>query len=528
MIIQDTIFVLWLLFAGPLWATVGLIVLPGVSREQENEGAAAITKLQIAGVISGFALGPLGVGLFYFEPKLIRRTTLAVGALLAVFVSSQVLVRIIDPNLPSALWLILAGPLWAAIAAYFIPRHYHDVDADDSNALTVAALGGFAIGPLIFGLMWKYTPKVDRDWMIMLGSLGAWQIYTLFAIQNPTNLCVQAPYQLTYLTQQTANGIVIGAIYSLMAVGLTLIYSVLGIISFAHGQLYMVGGYFSFYFLLHGARILSDLTGTEVVINPIWGIPVAGVIVFAMGALFERVFLKPMHDGLIERAAEYAILITFGFGFVVEYTTLAVAGPFPQRTDRFIDIRRFTFARVDTIEDFVFGPFKIEDFALGPFGPINIIGDRAFAMVIGIALIFALLWFLQRTWTGRALRATSQDKQAAAVAGISPTRMNTLAFGLGSMLAAMSGAALIPIFAWVPWVGAEMVGRSYVIVVLGGLGSVPGALFGGIIVGIVEALGAGCYPDPSRGAAYKEAFALVIFALVLLLKPTGLFGREEH
>lgn len=516
-IIQDTVFVLWLLLAGPLWAVVGLAVLPGAGREQEeeNEGAAAITKLQIAGVISGFALGPLGVGLFYFEPKLIRRTTLAAGVLLAVFVSSQVLVRMIDPNLPSALWLILAGPLWAAIAAYFIPRHYHDVDADDSNVLTAAALGGFAIGPLIFGLMWKYTPKVDRDWMITLGSLGAWQIYTLFAIQNPTNLCVQAPYQLTYLTQQTANGVVIGAIYSLMAVGLTLIYSVLGIISFAHGQLYMVGGYFSFYFLLHGARILSDLTGTEIVINPIWGIPVAGVIVFAMGALFERVFLKPMHDGLIERAAEYAILITFGFGFVVEYTTLAVAGPFPQRTDRFIETRLIKFAQDDITEDL-------------PFGPINIIGDRAFAMVVGIVLIFALLWFLQRTWTGRALRATSQDKQAAAVTGINPTNMNTLSFGLGSMLAAMSGAALIPIFAWVPWVGAEMVGRSYVIVVLGGLGSVPGALFGGIIVGIVEALGAGCYPDPSRGAAYKEAFALVIFALVLLLKPTGLFGREEH
>ena len=94
--------------------------------------------------------------------------------------------------------------------------------------------------------------------------------------------------------------------------------------------------------------------------------------------------------------------------------------------------------------------------------------------------------------------------------------MNTLAFGIGSMLAAMSGAALIPIFAWVPWMGGEMAGRSYVIVVLGGL-----------IVGVVEALGAGCHPDISRGAAYKEAFALVIFALVLLLKPTGLFGREQ-
>ncbi len=515
MVIEDTLFILWLMVAGPLWATVGLIVMPGVNQDQPKEEQISRTTLQIAGVIGGFALGPIGVALLYFEPTLIRRTTMMVGVIVTVFATSQVLVRVVDPNLPSTLWLILAGPLWAAIAAYVLPRHYRELEADDQNVLTAAALGGFAIGPLIIGLMWKSTPKINRDWMITLGSIGAWQIYTLFAIQNPDNPCVQAPFSLTYLTQQTANGVVIGSIYSLMAVGLTLIYSVQGIVSFAHGQLYMVGGYFSFYFLLHAGNALSDFTGTEVSINPIWGIPVAAVIVFVMGALFERTFLKPMHEGLIERVSEYAILITFGFGFVIEYTTLAVAGPFPQRTDRFIEIRRFTLQRTSITDDFA-------------FGPINIIGDRAFAMVVGIVLIFTLLYFLQRTWTGRALRATSQDRQAAAVTGINPTNMNTLSFALGSMLAAMSGAALIPIFAWVPWVGAEMVGRSYVIVVLGGLGSVPGALFGGIIVGIVEALGAGCHPDPSRGAAYKEAFALVIFALVLLLKPTGLFGREHN
>ncbi|MDE2950657.1 MAG: branched-chain amino acid ABC transporter permease [Chloroflexota bacterium] len=512
---MESVFTSWLLFAGPLWAAIGLYVLPRSQGKLKRDEAISQTRLQIAGLIAGFALGPIGLGLFYLLPNLIRRATLILGILIAVFIASQVLARVSDPNVPSIMWLLLAGPLWAALASYFIPRHYHDVDADDDNALTAAALGGFAIGPLIFGLMWKHSPKISRDWMIALGSLGAWQIYTIFAIHNPSNPCVASPYHVTYLTQQTANGVVIGTIYSLMAVGLTLIYSVQGIISFAHGQLYMIGGYFSYYFLLHGANILGDLTGAEVAINPIWGIPVAAVIVFAIGAAFERAFLKPMHDGLIERVAEYAILITFGFGFFLEYTTLAIAGPFPQRADRFIEIRRFTLQRMQITDEFA-------------FGPINIIGDRVFAMVIGIVLIFALLYFLQRTWIGRGLRATSQDKQAAAVAGINPTNMNTLSFGLGSMLGAMSGAALIPIFAWVPWVGAEMVGRSYVIVVLGGLGSVPGALVGGIVVGIVEALGAGCYPDPSKGAAYKEAFALVIFALVLLLKPTGLFGREQN
>ncbi len=507
-------FLQWLLLAGPLWAAIGLYFLPRISPKRKRGAAISESDLQVAGVIGGFALGPLGIGIFYFEPRLIRRLTLAAGITIAVFISSQVLVRVSDPNLPSALWLILAGPLWAGIASYFIPRRYRAVEAIDTNALTAAALGGFAIGPLIIGLMWQRTPRIGREWMIALGSLGAWQIYTLFAVHNVSNPCVAAPYHVTYLTQQTANGVVIGSIYSLMAVGLTLIYSVQGVVSFAHGQLYMVGGYFSFYFLQYAGDFLSNLTGADISVNPIWGIPVAAVIVFVMGAVFERIFLKPMHEGLIERVSEYAILITFGFGFFLEYTTLAIAGPFPQRTGRFIEIRRFTLDRIHFSDDFF-------------FGPIHIIGDRAFAMFVGIALIFALLYFLQRSWTGRALRATSQDRQAAAVTGINPTNMNTLSFAMGSMLAAMSGAALIPIFNWVPWVGAEMVGRSYVIVVLGGLGSVPGALVGGVIVGIVEALGAGCHPDPSRGAAYKEAFPLVIFALVLLLKPTGLFGREQ-
>ncbi|MDE2852617.1 MAG: branched-chain amino acid ABC transporter permease [Chloroflexota bacterium] len=508
-------FVQWLLLAGPLWAAIGLYFLPRMSPKRKRDAAISESDLQAAGVVGGFALGPLGIGLFYWEPRLIRRITLAAGITIAVFISSQVLVRVNDPNLPSALWLILAGPLWAGIASYFIPRRYREVEAIDTNALTAAALGGFAIGPLIIGLMWKRTPRISREWMIALGSLGAWQIYTLFALHNVSNPCVAAPYHITYLTQQTANGVVIGSIYSLMAVGLTLIYSVQGVVSFAHGQLYMVGGYFSFYFLQYAGEFLSNLTNSNISVNPIWGIPVAAIIVFVMGAIFERIFLKPMHEGLIERVSEYAILITFGFGFFLEYTTLAIAGPFPQRTDRFIEIRRFTLDRIHFSDEFF-------------FGPIHIIGDRAFAMFVGIALIFALLYFLQRSWTGRALRATSQDRQAAAVTGINPTNMNTLSFAMGSMLAAMSGAALIPIFNWVPWVGAEMVGRSYVIVVLGGLGSVPGALVGGVIVGIVEALGAGCHPDPSRGAAYKEAFPLVIFALVLLLKPTGLFGREQH
>jgi branched-chain amino acid transport system permease protein len=136
------------------------------------------------------------------------------------------------------------------------------------------------------------------------------------------------------------------------------------------------------------------------------------------------------------------------------------------------------------------------------------------------------MWFLYYTWTGKALRAVSQDRQAAAVTGINPNRMNTLAFGLGAMLAGLSGASLVQVFSWVPWVGVQASGRSFVIIVLGGMGSLPGAFIGGLIVGLVEALGAGCIPDPQRAAAYIPAYGMIILTLVLLLKPTGLFGRE--
>lgn len=371
----------------------------------------------------------------------------------------------------------------------------------------IGTLGGFAAGPFALAVLWYDAPKLNRDWTSSLSLLSAWLLYTIFALYNPENLCVAAPYHATYLTQQTVNGLTIGAIYALMAVGLTLIYSVQGIVSFAHGQFYVVGGYASFYFLNWVADYLS------IELNPVWGIPIAGLFAFVLGMIFERFFLRPMHTGAIERVAEYAILITFGFGFFMEYMTLWIAGPFPQRVGRFIEQRNFSFS-IEADREVI-------------FGPIRVIGDRGVGMVVGIVLIIALLYFLDRTWVGRALRAVSQDKQAAAVTGINPLDMNTLAFGMGTMLAAMAGAALIPIFVFVPWAGAEMAGRSYVIVVLGGLGSVPGALAGGLIVGVVEALGAGCYPDASKGAAYKEAFALVIFALILLLKPSGLFGREE-
>lgn len=387
-------------------------------------------------------------------------------------------------------WFLLAGPVWATIGAWGLPRIYRRKGLDDSPARIVGGLGGLTLGPLLLGPLWYFTPELDRwYWAGGTGVLAAMELYGLFAVTQPENLCVT---NATYVANQAANGLVIGSIYALMAVGLTLIYSVQGVISFAHGQFYMLGGYVSYYLL----QLFVDM-------NPIVGVPAAGLVTMLIGFAFERLFLRPMHLGRVERAGEYAILITFGFGFFLQYTALAIVGPFSQKTGTYLEA----------------GSLQV--------GGLTLIPNRLVAAAVGIVLIGLLLYLINRTWTGKALRAVSMDKQAAAVTGINPLTMNTLAFGIDTMLAGMSGAALIPVFTWVPWVGMTASTRSYVIIVLGGLGSIPGALVGGLVIGLVEALGAGCYPDPSKGAAYKTAFGLIIFALMLLLRPTGLFGRES-
>lgn len=296
---------------------------------------------------------------------------------------------------------------------------------------------------------------------------------------------------MDYFLSLSTTGLIMGVIYALMALGLTLIFSILNIINFAHGEFYMIGGYVSY-------LLLSTVTG----LNPFVAIPVAGLIAALLGVVVERLFLRPMHQGKIERPAEYAILITFGLSFFFMNLALAVFGPYPHRPPSFFS-----------------GAVKM--------GGVRVSADRLTASVISLILLVLLLLVINKTWIGKALRAVSQDKDAAAVVGINPLRMNTIAFGLGVGLAAVAGAALAPSFSVAPDVGAVPAIRSYVIIVLGGMGSIPGSILGGITIGLVESLGAGYFPDPSRALTYKTVFGLIIFALVLLFKPTGFLGRKE-
>lgn len=315
--------------------------------------------------------------------------------------------------------------------------------------------------------------------------------------------CQALGYSCQYLLNLTLNGLLIGFIYALMAIGLTLIFSILGIVSFAHGEYYMIGGYVV-YFLLEAFTTM----------NPFVAVLLAGLVTFVLGAIFERLFLRPMARGEIERPGEYAILVTFGLAFFLQFIVTGIVGPFAKKADRFVDLP------VIDIGWLVTKPATLRIF------DIPIAAGRLLAAGVAIILLLAVMYFMARTWIGKGLQAVSQDRQAAAVVGINPLNMNTLAFGLGTMLAGMAGAVLVTVFSWVPWVGVPASSKSFVIIVLGGMGSMPGAMIGGLIIGLVETLGTGLLPDPGRALAYKDAFGLLIFALVLLIKPTGLFGRE--
>ncbi len=390
------------------------------------------------------------------------------------------------PALIILLWVIF----WAVVGGVVTPRVYRRKDLDASSATLYGAIAGAGTGPILPAILWYKTPELNWRWSVIPSILALLTLYLAFAIYDPGNLCVNNG---GYVVSQISNGLLVGILYGLIALGLTLIFSILGIVSFAHGQFYMIGGYVAFY-------VVDETFGLNM--NPLVGLFMAGLFTMIVGAIFERLLLRPMHLGKIERPAEYAILVTFGLAFFLEYTVQATLGTNPRKLTPYIPI--------DTVT----------------MGPVSMPPSRIAGAAIGLIVLAVLYWYLNYTWRGKALRAVSQDKQAAAVVGINPLHMNTLAFGIGAMLAGIAGAALVQVFTWAPNVGAVASARSFVVIVLGGMGSLVGAMVGGLIIGVVEALGVGCFPDAGRALAYQQVFGLIIFAIVLLLKPTGLFGRE--
>ncbi|HEX3442182.1 MAG TPA: branched-chain amino acid ABC transporter permease [Pseudolabrys sp.] len=293
-----------------------------------------------------------------------------------------------------------------------------------------------------------------------------------------------------YAFVQVANGLVIGVIYALIAVGVTLIFAILKIVNFAHGDLYMLGGYFAYYVI--------TLFG----IPPLPAMFVSIAALFVLAIVLERTLLTPLYSDATERKDEYGLIVTFGLAFFLRNIAVIAFGPFPLKPPSFIP-----------------GVQRI--------GNLTLTNDRLFAGAVVIALILALLYFMHRTIWGQALDAVSQSRDSAAIVGINARRFNSFAFGIGAALAAAAGALVAPIFSLAPDMGVLPNIHAYVIVILGGMGSVIGSILAGVVLGESENLFTAFFPDPTRALAYTNAFGVLVLMIVLIFRPQGFFGRHH-
>lgn len=295
---------------------------------------------------------------------------------------------------------------------------------------------------------------------------------------------------------QLVNALTIGTLYALMALGLSLIFGVLKLVNFAHGESMMVGGYL-YYFLATSFLVTSF--GIPLYIAFILTIP----FLYLFGIIIEKIFLRSAYGRNMARYDEYVILVTFTLGIFLQNLALPIFGPYNRQAPALFKGRVIV-------------------------GDLVIVGDRITAAGIAFIIIGVLLFFLYRTYLGKGLRAVAQNPAAASIIGIKVSRMRGLAFGVGISLSGISGALLGPIFIVNPGMGIPFAVKAFVIVVLGGMGSIKGSLIGAYLLAIVESFGSVYLPDPTRALAYKDAYGLLLLILVLLVRPQGLFGEKER
>jgi branched-chain amino acid transport system permease protein len=285
---------------------------------------------------------------------------------------------------------------------------------------------------------------------------------------------------MTVFLQTIVAGVLIGGIYSLIGIGMTLIMGVMGIINLAHGQLMMVAMYITF--------VMSHYLH----VDPYFSLLVAMPALFLLGCFLQKYLLNPLMK-IESIIPENQVLMTVGIGMVLA------------------EIARFIFSSdYKTVKT----PYSSTAFFIGNIS-FNL--PMCIAFIFAVALTVALFLFLLKTDIGRSIRATAQDKEAATLMGVNSGRITIITFGLGSALVASAGCLLIPIFYLFPDIGGPFTLKAFVITILGGLGSTVGAIFGGLVLGIAESLGA-----TYIGMGYKELVGFVIFILVLVFLPGGL------
>ena len=280
--------------------------------------------------------------------------------------------------------------------------------------------------------------------------------------------------------QVIANGVLLGGLYACMAIGFSIVWGVMNLINLAHGSMIVLGAYITF--------LVTTRTG----VDPFLTIPLSGAVLFAFGWLLQRYLINP-----IVRASTFMTLIfTFGLDMVMVNVNLALFTA---------DLRS------------VAVPYSSWGVGLGS---VSVTVPRLLVFGVAVLLTLGLDVFLNRTRLGNAIKATSFDREAASLAGIEISRIYALTFAIGASMAGIAGSLLAVVYPFSPVTGDTLTMKSFVVVVLGGLGSVPGAILGGIALGTIENLAA-LLLDPG----YRDAIGFGLLICVLLLRPRGLLGK---
>jgi branched-chain amino acid transport system permease protein len=288
-----------------------------------------------------------------------------------------------------------------------------------------------------------------------------------------------------YILEDLINGILVGSIYGLTALGLTIIFGVLKVINFAHGSLLMVGMYVAYWAV--------TLSGFHPYLTLILVVPV----MYLFGYYLQDIVIKPIFKAEREvREPITVIIVTTGVWYILDNLTLLVFGP-----------------QYRSIQD---NPLRGKMLEIGG---MLVSVPKLWGFFAAIITAASVYWFLQKTRTGRAIRATSLDRDAASLMGIKQYKVYNIAFGIGTATAGIAGVTLVPFYNVFPTVGVLFDIKGFIIVVLGGLGSIGGAILGGIIIGVIESVG-----PQFMTATWTEAIVYGLFLLVLFVKPSGLFG----
>ncbi len=282
---------------------------------------------------------------------------------------------------------------------------------------------------------------------------------------------------------QMINGLSLGSIYALIALGYTMVYGICKMLNFAHGDVIMVGAY-----------MLSVAMGV-LGLPPVLSILLSMVVCACLGVTIERIAYKPLRN-----ASPLAVLITaIGVSYFLQSSALLIFGSTQRKVESAIN--------VSSVQ----------------LGELTIGGNALVTLLLTIVLMTGLTWFINHTMTGKAMLAVSEDKGAAQLMGVNVNRTIATTFLIGSALAAVAGVLFISSYGFVgPYTGAMPGIKAFVAAVLGGIGSVPGAMLGGILLGLIESLS-----KAYISTQLADAIVFGVLIVVLLVKPTGLLGKKR-